>query len=68
MTECMKATLHTPIDIERMRTWARKRKRGGESSTVRKLVGRAEGGIKAGGPRQARTRKQRKISNWNQVS
>lgn len=33
-----------------MRTRARKWERGGESSAVRELVGRAEGGIKAGGP------------------
>lgn len=35
-----------------MRTRVRKhgRERGGESSTVRELVGRAEGGVKAGGP------------------
>lgn len=38
------------IEIERMRTQARKWERGGESSTVRELEGRAEGGIKAGGP------------------
>lgn len=42
--------LHIVIEIERMRTRLWKRERGGESSTVRELVGKAEGGIKAGGP------------------
>lgn len=48
--ELWSTKLHIVIEIERMRTRARKRERGGESSTVRELVGRAEGGIKAGGP------------------
>lgn len=42
--------LHIVIETERMRTPSRKRERGGESSTVRELVAKAEGGIKAGGP------------------
>lgn len=38
------------IENERMRTRARQWREAGGSSTVREIVGRAGGGIKAGGP------------------